>query len=60
MASFSEGAGNGDSKQPNLSMASIMKAASQIPWDPMTSSDWDNEKHTPEAIIRIKRYAPCN
>ena len=23
-------------------------------WDPMTSSDWDKEKHTRESILRIK------
>lgn len=25
-------------------------------WDPFSSPDWDNEKHTKEALIRIKRY----
>lgn len=24
-------------------------------WDPFTSSDWDNQKPTSEAILRIKR-----
>lgn len=26
-----------------------------IPWDPFTSSDWDKQKPTSEAIVRIKR-----
>ena len=24
-------------------------------WDPLTSSDWDKEVHTKEALVRIKR-----
>ena len=24
-------------------------------WDPSKSSDWDKEKHTKEAVVRIKR-----
>ena len=25
-------------------------------WDPTTSTDWDNEPYTREALIRIKRF----
>ena len=27
----------------------------QPPWDPLSSSDWDREKHSPAALIRIQR-----
>ena len=26
-----------------------------VKWDPFSSPDWDNEKHTREALVRIKR-----
>lgn len=26
-----------------------------VKWDPFSSPDWDNEKHTKEALVRIKR-----
>ena len=25
-----------------------------LPWDPITSTDWDKEKHTRDAIVRVK------
>ena len=28
-----------------------------VKWNPFSSSDWDNEKHTKEALVRIKRYS---
>ena len=28
----------------------------RVKWDPFSSSDWDNERHTKEALVRIKRY----
>ena len=31
-----------------------------VKWDPFSSSDWDNEKHTREALVRIKRYGVYN
>ena len=27
----------------------------KVVWDPLTSSDWDNQKPNSEAIVRIKR-----
>ena len=27
-----------------------------IVWDPMLSTDWNNQRPTSEAIVRIKRY----
>lgn len=27
-----------------------------VKWDPFSSPDWDNEKHTREALVRIKRF----
>ena len=27
-----------------------------VKWDPFSSPDWDNEKHTKEALVRIKRF----
>lgn len=32
----------------------VVLTSPRIPWDPMTSTDWDKEKHTRDAIIRIK------
>ena len=29
-----------------------------VKWDPFSSPDWDNEKHTREALVRIKRFEP--
>ena len=30
-------------------------ASKQPPWDPMSSQDWDMEKHNPFALVRIQR-----
>ena len=27
-----------------------------VKWNPFTSPDWDNERHSREALVRIKRY----
>ena len=32
----------------------VVVTLSKLPWDPMTSTDWDKEKHTRDAIIRVK------
>lgn len=34
----------------------VVVTSPKVPWDPMTSSDWDKEKPSAEAIIRIKGY----
>ena len=31
-------------------------ALKSVKWDPFSSLDWDNEKHTREALVRIKRF----
>ena len=36
--------------------ASGQMTSSSPPWDPTTSPDWDGEKHSREAIHRIKGY----
>lgn len=44
-----------DSDQPEL-VAGGEGSLKNVKWDPFSSPDWDNEKHTKEALVRIKRY----
>ena len=54
------GAGAKSSVSGQLTAAGVIQGKvsfDSVKWDPFSSSDWDNEKHTREALIRIKRYS---
>ena len=43
---------------PNESQDSLFSAVAKKilpPWDPLASSDWDKEKHSSTALVRIQR-----
>lgn len=40
--------------EATTSLVSI-ETVPDVPWDPGRSADWDKEKHSREALIRIKR-----
>ena len=42
------------SASPGLGKVVLVKAPS-VPWDPLSSPDWDRESHSKEALLRIKR-----
>lgn len=33
----------------------VTLVTADVLWDPLTSADWDRERHTKEALVRIKR-----
>ena len=59
-----EGGGGGsisaDDGGPGASGGAKVVVVKQValPWDPLSSTDWNGESHTKEALLRIKRY--CN
>ena len=61
MATVSEDGGAAPSGDGQLtgSVASgeVTVSFDRVKWNPFSSSDWDNEKHTREALVRIKRYS---
>ena len=38
-----------------VSGAKVTLVLSDVLWDPLTSADWDRERPTKEALVRIKR-----
>lgn len=38
-----------------VSTVKVTLVLSDVMWDPLTSADWDTERHTKEALVRIKR-----
>ena len=43
------------SQEPGQKKATFVIMREPV-WDPLSSPDWDKEKHRKEAIVRIKRY----
>lgn len=50
-------AGAGEEGSSNLEEAVKLAVLKEVkpPWDPLSSPDWDNEQHTKDALLRIKR-----
>lgn len=54
------GEASSDGGQPvPVAGGSGAEAINRVVWDPFTSSDWDKERHSKEALVRIKRYNDC-
>ena len=49
-----EAAPNGGQPVP-VAGGSGVEVINKVVWDPFTSSDWDKERHSKEALVRIKR-----
>ena len=57
MASSSSSTGTAvDSQSVAIAGEGTVVVLNGVKWDPFSSPDWDNEKHTKEALVRIKRY----
>ena len=44
-----------DGQSAAVAGAGTVVVLKSVKWDPFSSPDWDNEKHTKEALVRIKR-----
>ncbi len=51
--SSSSAAVEGDSGEGATKYVVVKEA--KVPWDPLSSPDWDKEQHSKDALLRIKR-----
>ena len=46
---------DGQSQSVAAGEGTVVTISKAVKWDPFSSLDWDNEKHSKEALVRIKR-----
>jgi hypothetical protein len=44
----------GASAATSKGATNVVVTLSKVPWDPTTSTAWDKEKHSRDAIVRVK------